>query len=212
MKTASWFTPMPDGHKRIGISRGTPRRMEAGYRVFKRLAPGPWFNSVGIEEYYHLYRTEILGPLDPRAVADHLILLAGGLVPVLLCYERPPAQGTMLSGDGDWCHRAMVAEWLAEALGVVVPEVGFEGLPQHEHPLMPIQLRRVIATAETFDVTPFIGRTASIAGELHTVIGPDPRRPGMAIVAIGQPGEASITENARQFSTGGDTLRRYFNP
>ena len=67
-------------------------------------ARGPWFNSVGIDEYYHLYRTEILAPLDPRAVADDLIRLAGGLVPVILCYERP--------GTGDWCHRAMAAEWL----------------------------------------------------------------------------------------------------
>jgi hypothetical protein len=201
MKTASWFTKLPDDHKRIGISRGTPRRMPAGYRVYKALAPGPWFNSVSIEEYYHLYRTEILGPLDPRAVADHLTMLAGGLVPVLLCYERPPSQSTLIAGEGDWCHRAMVAEWLAEALGVVVPEVGFESLPQHEHTLMPPQLRRVIATIEVLDVTPYIGRTASLAGGLHRVVGPDPAKPGHAILAVGE----------RQFSTGGDTLRRYFN-
>src|ERR1019366_452407 len=140
MKTASWFTTLPDDHKRIGISRGTPRRLPAGYRIYRALAPGPWFNSVGIEEYYHLYRTEVLGPLNPRTVADDLVRLGGGLVPVILCYERPCG--------ADWCHRAMAAEWLAEALGFVVPEVGYEALPQHEHPLMPPQLRRVIATAE----------------------------------------------------------------
>ena len=200
MKTASWFTKLPDDHQRIGISRGTPRRMPAGYRVYKSLAPGPWFNSVGIEEYYQLYRTEILGRLDPRAVADHLTQLSGGRVPVLLCYERPPAQPAMISGDGEWCHRAMVAEWLAEALGVPVPEFGFEALPQHEHPLMPTQLRRVIAMPEPFDVTPFIGRTASLAGELHRVVGPDPNKPGAAILAVGD----------REFSTSADTLRRYF--
>lgn len=200
MKTASWFTQLPDDHKRIGISRGTPRRMSAGYRVYKALAPGPWFNSVSVEEYYHLYRTEILGPLDPRAVADHLTQLAGGLVPVLLCYERPPAQSAMLAGPGDWCHRAMVAEWLAESLGVTVPEFGFEALPQHEHPLMPPQLRRVIAMPETLDVTPYIGRTASLSGVMHRVVGPDPNKPGGAILAVGD----------RQFPTSGDTLRRYF--
>jgi len=201
MKTASWFTKLPDDHKRIGVSRSTPRRMPAGYRIYRALAPGPWFNSVGIEEYYHLYRTEILGPLDPRTVADDLTRLAGGLIPVILCYERPPAQATLITGEGDWCHRAMAAEWLAEALGFVVPEVGYEALPQHEHPLMPLQLRRVIATAETLDVTPWIGRTATIDGELHRVVGPDPSKPGSAILAVGD----------RQFSTGGDTLRRYFN-
>jgi hypothetical protein len=201
MKTASWFTTLPDDHKRIGISRGTPRRMPAGYRVYRALAPGPWFNSVGIEEYYNLYRTEILAPLDPRAVADDLIRLAGGLVPVILCYERPPAQATLITGTGDWCHRAMAAEWLAEALGFVVPEVGFEALPQHEHPLMPLQLRRVIATAEPLDVTPWIGRTATIDGELHRVDRPNPLKPGTAI----------IVADGREYSTGGDMLRRYFN-
>lgn len=50
IKTASWATKLPDDHLRVGISRGTPRRLPAGYRVFRSLAPGPWFNSVGIEE------------------------------------------------------------------------------------------------------------------------------------------------------------------
>ena len=193
MRTASWFTKLPDDHKRIGISRGTPRRLPAGYRIYRALAPGPWFNSVGIDEYYHLYRTEILHPLNPHTVADDLTRLAGGLVPVILCYERP--------GTGDWCHRAMAAEWLAEALGFVVPEVGFEALPQHEHPLMPPQFRRVIATAEILDVTPWIGRTAPIDGELHRVDRPNPLNPGTAIIVAGN----------REYSIGGDMPRRFFN-
>ena len=45
MKTASWFTKLPEDHIQIGISRGAPRRMAAGYRLFKTLAPGAWFNS-----------------------------------------------------------------------------------------------------------------------------------------------------------------------
>jgi len=192
IKTGSWATKLPDDHLRVGISRGTPRRLPSGYRVFRALAPGPWFNSVGIEEYARLYRTEILGRLDPRLVVDALVGLAAGRVPVLLCFERPV--------PGQWCHRAMAAEWLAEALGAVVPEFGFESLPQHEHPLMPVQLRRVIASTTIPDVAPFVGRTATIAGELHRVVGADPQKPGMAII------EASD----RRFSTGIDTLRRHF--
>ena len=145
MKTASWFTPLPEDHMRIGISRGTPRRMAAGYRLYKPLAPGPWFNSVGVEEYYDRYRTEILGALDPRKVRDDLQRLSLGKVPVMLCYERP--------GGADWCHRAMAAEWLAEALGTPVPEFGYETVPQGEHPLMPPQLRREIALPDIPDVT-----------------------------------------------------------
>ncbi len=192
IKTASWATKLPDDHLRVGISRGVPRRLPAGYRVYRALAPGPWFNSVAIEEYYHLYRTEILGPLDPRFIADALLALGNGRVPVLLCYEQP--------NHGQWCHRAMAAEWLAEVLGATVPEFGFESLPQHEHPLMPPQLRRVLPTTEPGDVSPFVGRTAIIAGELHRVVGADPDKPGMAIIAAGD----------RQFSTSMATLRRQF--
>ena len=56
IKTASWFDKLPDDHMRIGISRGVPRNLSAGYRVFRKLAPGPWFNSVSAVEYYRLYK------------------------------------------------------------------------------------------------------------------------------------------------------------
>lgn len=62
----------------------------------------------------------------PAAGRRELIDLAGGQEPVLLCYER--------AGTGQWCHRAMAAEWLAKALGEQVPEVGFETLAQAEQP------------------------------------------------------------------------------
>jgi len=93
------------------------------------------------------------------------------------------------------------AEWLAEALGVAVPEFGYETRAQGEHPLMPPQLRREIVLSAVPDVTPYVGLTAIIEGELHTVAGADPQRPGMAIIVTG----------GRTFSTTIDTIRRYFN-
>ncbi len=63
---------------------------------------------------------------------------------------------------------------------------------------MPAQLRRVLPTTEPGDVSPFVGRTGIVAGELHRVVGPDPERPGMAIIAAGD----------QQFSTSMTTLRR----
>lgn len=48
LKTGFWYGNLPQDHIRIGISRGVPRRMAAGNRVFRKLAPGPWFNSVGV--------------------------------------------------------------------------------------------------------------------------------------------------------------------
>jgi hypothetical protein len=193
IKTGPWNGNYRSDHVRIGISRGTPRRMAAGYRIYKKLAPGPWFNSVGVEEYYHRYRTEILGPLDPRTVAEELTEMAAGRIPVLLCFETPTG--------GSWCHRAMAAEWLAEALGRPVTEFGHEALPQHRHPLMPVALRREIAETDVHDVTPYIGKIATIDGEHHRVLGADPEQPGKAILAAGD----------RQFSTGIEMLRLLFD-
>ena len=134
IKTGSWFSKLPPNHAMIGISRGQPRGRISGYRMFRKLAPGPWFKSVSVAEYERLYRKEVLGPLRPRDVAEQLAELAGGRIPVIVCFERV--------GDPIWCHRALAAEWLAEGLGGTVPEFGHEHLPQHEHPLMHVSLRR----------------------------------------------------------------------
>jgi hypothetical protein len=53
IKTASWFTKLPAGHARIGISRSVPHRLKPGYRIYRKLAPGPWFSHVAGEEFYH---------------------------------------------------------------------------------------------------------------------------------------------------------------
>jgi hypothetical protein len=127
--TASWFTPLPEGHVRVGISRGVPRRgLQAGFRLYRKLAPGAWFND-GLDptEWEARYRTEVLDRLDPRVVQDEIMQRAGDQIPVLCCFERV--------GGGQWCHRALAAAWLAEGLGVAVPEIGHEDQPLH--PLRP---------------------------------------------------------------------------
>jgi hypothetical protein len=139
IKTASWYTRLPKGHIKIGISRGTPRRIPAGSRIYRKLAPGPWFNSTSSpQEYERLYRAEVLAPLDPRQVAAELDELVRGMIPVIVCFER------VNNPKGDWCHRALAAEWLAEGLGQAVPELGYETLAQHQHPLMHDELRQKI--------------------------------------------------------------------
>lgn len=82
-----------------------------------------------------MFKAEILAPLDPRVVAVELLEMAPGRIPPLLCFERPNGK--------DWCHRALVASWLSEALGRPVPEVGFETLAQQDHPLMPARRGRI---------------------------------------------------------------------
>ena len=148
IKTASWFSRLPDDHARIGISRSMPRGgASAGCRMYRKLAPGPWFRSVDVETYARLYQAEVLDRLDPRQVAAELQELAGGRVPVLLCFERPNGK--------DWCHRAFASRWLSEALGWPVPEFGYEHLPQDQHPLHPSRNGLQCAAAPETPQLPF---------------------------------------------------------
>lgn len=134
IKTSSWFTKLPDDHLRVGISRGVPRTQPAGYRIYRGLAPGSWFNSVSVAEYDRLYR-KILSKLDPRVVVLNLLDLAPGRIPVLYCFEQPDS--------GEWCHRSLCARWLTRAGYPAVHEFGFEDAS--EHPLLPPELRRPLA-------------------------------------------------------------------
>jgi hypothetical protein len=119
MKTASFFTYT--GLGRISIARFPPRNTPAGFKVYRKLAPGEWFNSVEIDEYLERFHAEILAPLDPKAVWDELHRLAGGVEPVLLCWEKPPVAASEMPGH-DFCHRRIVAQWLEEKLNVTVAE------------------------------------------------------------------------------------------
>lgn len=122
--TATWFAPIPDDHIRIGVSRGSPRGFAAGYRKFKALFPGAWFNKVEPAEYLKRYDEEILAPLDPQKTLDRIMELSGDKTPVLCCYEAAPKIQT-----GElWCHRHIDAQWFEDRLGITVPELDFPNL------------------------------------------------------------------------------------
>ncbi len=116
MKTASFFAYTGPG--RISIARWAPRNTPAGFRIYKPLAPRREMLKMTLEQYRRIYVGEILAALDPQVVVDDLHRLAGEAEPILLCWERPPL------GPGNECHRHMVAEWLAETLGLDMPEIG----------------------------------------------------------------------------------------
>ena len=44
IKTASWFVKLSADHVQIGVSRGVPRGM-TGYKRYRALEPGPWFQQ-----------------------------------------------------------------------------------------------------------------------------------------------------------------------
>jgi len=108
------------GPGRIIISRGFPRNLGEGYRIYRALNPGPWFNDPDLKsseaKFRDRYFREILKPLDAQKVYDHLHQLVKGHEPVLLCWEKDPTQ------PDEWCHRRMVADWFEDQLGVKVPE------------------------------------------------------------------------------------------
>ena len=134
MLTSSWYAPRSADHQIIGISRGVPRRMAAGFRLYRALAPGEWFKTASTAEYLQRYYAEILAPLDPHQVWADLHHLAGNKVPVLVCYEQ--------IGSDSWCHRAIIAKWFAETLGIEVGEHGHLDLGTgRNHPMLPAELR-----------------------------------------------------------------------
>jgi hypothetical protein len=131
IRTASWFTkPLPLNYTRIAICRGTPHWL-SGFRRYPKLNPGPsCWEPLAADEWIRRYHTEVLDRLDPERVAAELQAIAGeGNIPTLLCWER--------AGSGRWCHRSITARWLAAGLGIAIPELGHEHLPQDAHPMLP---------------------------------------------------------------------------
>jgi hypothetical protein len=120
MKTASFFTYTGPG--RISIARFAPRGTPAGFRVYKTLAPGPWFNKVTKSVYHDLYFAG-LHLLEPQKVWDELHAMHPHTEPVLLCWEHPH---NIAAGE-TYCHRHMVAEWIKSTLGHDVPELTIPG-------------------------------------------------------------------------------------
>ena len=139
--TSSWAIALPDNFKRVGISRGTPRRGPGGYRVYRALQPGKWWADCASNEEFRQRYMEILSKLNARQVVDDLVRLADGKTPVLLCWE-PPTPGN------DWCHRGLAAAWLSDELDLQVREYGQE---EHGfgwcHPKLPAEFRRQPSTA-----------------------------------------------------------------
>jgi hypothetical protein len=128
--TSYWLAALPASIQKIGISRTVPRGYPAGYRRIRDLEPGPWFNITTPPAYYDLYRRQ-LERIDAEAIVARIAILADDKTEAaLLCFET--------GKPGDWCHRAMVSEWLNDALNLHVPEWGdAQQRVGRDHPLWP---------------------------------------------------------------------------
>jgi len=91
----------------VAISVGLPRWYRGDAR--QEMAPTRAMLKLSHEEYEPRMRA-ILAALDPAQVYGWL-----GADAVLLCWEKPFLR----------CHRRLVAEWLEDALGLEIPELGY---------------------------------------------------------------------------------------
>ncbi len=117
--TSSWFTRLPAGYLRVGVSRSVPRTVGPGYRRLRMLEPGDWLHAP--PAVFILKYQDLLGRLDAGEIVGRIAKMSAGYeAAALLCYER--------SG---WCHRSMAAQWFERELGISVPEYGHEGCGCH---------------------------------------------------------------------------------
>ena len=75
------------------------------------LQPGPWFSSVGSEEFIERYNAEVLAPLGPAQVHELMALAGGGKIPAW------SAESTSVAFAPAVVSSCLAAAWMAEAIG-----------------------------------------------------------------------------------------------
>src|ERR1035437_3186259 len=106
MITTSNFAKSGKHSDAVAISHGVPR-FYPGKRYMPIVPPRSLLKAKDPELFDREYRKQ-LASLDARQVAEDL-----GPNAVILCWESFNVR----------CHRRLVAEWLEEKLGIVVPEL-----------------------------------------------------------------------------------------
>jgi hypothetical protein len=120
MITTSNFAKSGRHPDAVAISQGVPRFYQG--KRYLPLAPPRWLlNAKDPELFDREYRKQ-LDSLNAKQVVEDL-----GPNAILLCWESFYVR----------CHRRLVAEWLEEKLGIVVPELEHEraeSLPFNQQP------------------------------------------------------------------------------
>ena len=97
----------------VCISTRPPDWLRNRIAEYPDLAPRRDMLKMGTKQYCDEFQ-RILERLNPQKVAADM---EGK---VMLCYEK----------QGEFCHRHIVARWLYDELGIIVPEVTFTGMVQ----------------------------------------------------------------------------------
>jgi hypothetical protein len=120
MITTSNFAKSASDPDAVAVSQGVPRFYKG--RRYMSLAPPRWLLKAKDPELFDREYRKQLEALDAKQVAEDL-----GPDAILLCWESFNVR----------CHRRLVAEWLEERLGIVVPELNHErseSIPFSEQP------------------------------------------------------------------------------
>ena len=120
MITTSNFAKSGKYPDAVAISQGVPRFYQG--KRYLPLAPPRWLLKTKDPELFDLEYRKQLESLVAKQVAEDL-----GPNAIILCWESFNVR----------CHRRLVAEWLEEQLGIVVPELEHdrgESLPFNQQP------------------------------------------------------------------------------
>jgi Protein of unknown function, DUF488 len=111
--TSSYSRFRPEWGVPVGITVALPRWFAHGVEVWQTPAPFGLLDVTDEGEFRRRYRHR-LHRLTPKVLGElrDLVETYAPAPLVLLCYEPP----------GAWCHRVLLAEWLQEKTGLLVPE------------------------------------------------------------------------------------------
>lgn len=116
MLTTSYFANLRNIENPVSISRYQPSWYDGPRMTL--LAPSPSLllsyknQNLSESDYVETYKRETLSKLRQAEVHGYILSNYSDRA-TLVCYERP----------GEFCHRRIVAEWLAAGLGIVIPEL-----------------------------------------------------------------------------------------
>ncbi len=109
MQTSSFFDfkacHLPQA---VGIARRSPGHFKG--KTVLELAPQLWMLKLNEADFLQAYRERILSKLSPQDVLELV-----GHDAILCCWEPFNVR----------CHRRLVAEWIEQGSGIVIPEFGY---------------------------------------------------------------------------------------
>lgn len=130
--TSHWRSPLLEDADAqiISISRGVPRwRLPFAYRRLRELAPN---DRVWAHEDTAEFETAYLGQLEAigaDAILARMEYLIDNRAAILLCWEKP---------HESFCHRWVLARFIEEETGIMVPELEPGDVPRRPDSPQPV--------------------------------------------------------------------------